>query len=65
MTEQMVLTNAVVGYPPNVIRVGDVIQTHCTRCMTVTDKLYTGYSLICLWCHPEMRPEEEKKNGSR
>ena len=40
-------------HPLVVIKVGDIIWSHCRKCMGQTDHLYVGYRLICLHCHPD------------
>lgn len=40
-----------------------VTQTWCAVHMDRTDHLYTGSKLICLECHPEMRPGETELDG--
>lgn len=43
------------------VRVGDTVWGWCSRCGDRVDHLYTGYSLICLGCHPEMRSKLTEK----
>jgi hypothetical protein len=41
------------------IKPGDVTQSWCSRHWDRTDHLWTGHLLICLDCHPELKPESE------
>lgn len=65
MTAQPALT---IGYPPNILRDGDIVLTWCGRHMERTSHVYKPNEfakLICLDCHPERRPEEKEKNDTR
>ena len=38
---------------------GDVTEAWCSKSGDRERKLYTGYSLVCLHCHPERDPERK------
>jgi len=41
------------------LRPGDVTIAWCSHSGDRERKLFTGYSLVCLHCHPERDPERE------
>ena len=51
-------TAALFTHPLVILRPGDVTWGWCSKCGTQQDKLYTGYSLICLTCHPDKDPRK-------
>jgi hypothetical protein len=50
-------------HPLVILRPGDVTWGWCSKCGTQQDKLYTGYSLVCLQCHPEKDPRKANQDA--
>lgn len=42
-------------HPLVILRPGETTWCWCSKHMTQTDHLYTGYSLVCLECKPDKR----------
>ena len=56
MTAQPLMT---IGYPRQELKHGDIVQTHCGKCMDRTPHMYTQNGLaklVCLDGHPEKDP---------
>ena len=58
-----ILSNAETIWQPHPLskplQKGDITETWCSKHFERTDHLWTGYKLVCLDCHPELKPAEE------
>jgi len=48
-------------HPLDTIRPGDITVAWCSKSGDRERKLWTGFKLVCLHCHPEQDPEYPQK----
>ena len=61
MTIEFEVNTMLIPDPRMRLQPGDVTLAWCSKTGDRERKLYTGYSLVCLHCHPERDPNRDEQ----